>query len=112
MSVLSFLQASAPNYPYNYSTPIWEWFWILLLFVLAAIRVFNKKKKEDEKYIEDKQKEEKSSIASIDPVPTNQQSIIKKLKDLQELKEAGVITDEEAEQEKRRILNKPTGNEP
>ena len=97
MSVLSLLQASAPNYPYNYSTPIWEWILILLLFVLAVIRVFNKKRKEKEKYIEDKQKDGKSS---------------KKLKDLQELKEAGVITDEEVEQEKRRILNKPTGNEP
>ena len=112
MSVLSLLQASAPNYPYNYSTPIWEWILILLLFVLAVIRVFNKKRKEKEKYIEDKQKDGKSSIASIDPVPTNQLSVIKRLKDLQELKEAGVITDEEVEQENRRILNKPTGNEP
>lgn len=85
---------------------------ILLLFVLAMIRVLNKKRKEKEKHIEDKQKEEKSSIASVDPGPSSQQSVIKKLKDLQELKEAGLITEEEVEQEKRKILNKPAGTRP
>lgn len=89
----------------------------LLLLALVGIWVyhsFDKKRKEKEKEnsIEDKQKEKDSNIAFDDPVPTSQQSVIKKLKDLHKLKEAGIITDEEAELEKRKILNKPTRNEP
>ena len=99
----------AQHYSYEYSISIWEWILLLLVFVLLGIRVFNKNKKEKEHHIEDRQKETISNVISDDSVPSSKQSMIKRLKELQELKEAGVITDEEIEQEKRRLLNKTDG---
>ena len=78
---------------------------LLLVFVLLGIRVINKKKIEREDHIEDKQKETISNDVSNNTVPSSRQSMIKRLKELQELKEAGVITDEEIKQEKRKIMN-------
>ena len=102
------IQAQAT--PVRSDTSITEWFLILLLFVLAGVIIFSKDKKGKSNPIKPAQEEDTTEPEEIhDNVGNSQQRVIQRLKDLQALKEAGLLSEKEIEQEKRRIMNKTDG---
>ena len=85
----------------------WEWITLaLVVFIvyLAAKSVFKK----DNRSVSPKEISSPPPVQqrTNEPISDIAQVRIQKLKDLQKLKEAGVLSDEEVEQEKRKILNK------
>lgn len=106
-------QASRQRGLNSFGWGIGEWIVLVIglcLIFLAARRVFGKNETANPKQTtQQSQQPTQQKIAKDDLI--DYQDIINKLKDLQKLKEAGILSDEEIEQEKWKIIIKPN-NEP